>query len=67
MAGTVDIERVGAQLQAICDGARALESRYAKELLAVHPEYRDSARNLVHYLALRQSDIRELQRANGIF
>jgi pyruvate kinase len=29
--------------------------------LAVHPEYRDSARNLVHYLALRGSDIQELQ------
>ncbi len=27
----------------------------------MHPEFRDSARNLVHYLALRQTDISELQ------
>lgn len=28
---------------------------------AIHPHYRDSARNLVHYLALRQRDLRPLQ------
>jgi len=28
---------------------------------AVHPVYRDSARNLLHYLALRRQDIRPLQ------
>ena len=61
MANTVNIERVGAQLQAICDLAREFESRYAEDLLAVHPEFRDSARNLVHYLALRQTDVRSLQ------
>jgi pyruvate kinase len=61
VAKTVNIERVGAQLQAICDLAREFESRYAEDLLAVHPEFRDSARNLVHYLALRQTDVRSLQ------
>ena len=61
MANTVNIERVGAQLQAICDLALEFESRYAEDLLAVHPEFRDSARNLVHYLALRQTDVRSLQ------
>ena len=57
----MDIEKVGAKLQAISDRAREFESRYAEDLLAVHSEFRDSARNLVHYLALRQTDIRELQ------
>jgi pyruvate kinase len=57
----MDIEKVGAKLQAISDCAREFESRYAEDLLAVHPEFRESARNLVHYLALRQTDIRELQ------
>ncbi len=57
----MDIEQVGAKLQAISDRARDFESKYAEDLLAVHPEFRDSARNLVHYLALRQTDIRELQ------
>ena len=28
---------------------------------AIHPHYRDSARNLAHYLALRQHDLRSLQ------
>jgi len=28
---------------------------------AVHPHYRDSARNLLHYLALRRHDVRPLQ------
>lgn len=50
-----------AQLREIEKRCQASESRFAAELQAVHPEYRDSARNLVHYLALRESDIRELQ------
>ncbi len=49
------------QLQEIGERCQAFESKFAAELSAVHPEYRDSALNLVHYLALRESDIRELQ------
>jgi pyruvate kinase len=55
------IDRADAQLQAIAEKCRTLESRFAAELSAVHPEYRDSALNLVHYLALRDCDIRGLQ------
>ncbi|MDH3410690.1 MAG: hypothetical protein OEN51_15135, partial [Gammaproteobacteria bacterium] len=61
MANTVDIARVGAQLRAISDRAQDLESEFAEDLLAVHPEFRDSARNLVHYLAMRETDITDLQ------
>ncbi len=61
MSDHVDIGRLSEQLEAICGRAVALEAEYADELAAVHPEFRDSARNLVHYLALRQSDISELQ------
>jgi pyruvate kinase len=61
VSSRVDIERVSAQLQAISDLARDFESRYASELLAVHPKYREGAKNLVHYLALRETDIRDLQ------
>lgn len=32
------------------------------EVMAVHPDYQDSARNLLGYLALRRHDIRPLQR-----
>lgn len=41
--------------------ALALESEQADNIAAAHPERRISARNLAHYLALRQSDIRRLQ------
>jgi len=61
VANALDIEQVGFKLQAISDRARDFESKYAEDLLAVHPEFHDSARNLVHYLALRQTDIRDLQ------
>jgi pyruvate kinase len=57
----VDIKRLSDQLASICERARKLESDFSDELSAVHPEFRDSARNLVHYLALRQSDVSELQ------
>lgn len=61
MDNAVDIGRLSEQLQSIVKRARELESEYADELAVVHPEYRDSARNLVHYLALRQLDISDLQ------
>jgi len=37
------------------------EHTFAQELARVHPDHRVSARNLLHYLALRQSDLRPLQ------
>ncbi len=42
--------------------ALALEERHQAELQLVAADYRPSARNLLHYLALRQTDIRPLQR-----
>jgi pyruvate kinase len=38
-----------------------MESRFARQLANVHPAWRKSANNLVHYLALRHHDIRKLQ------
>jgi len=61
MVRHVDIERLSDQLESICECAKELESSYAADLLAVHPEFQGGARNLVHYLALRRSDISELQ------
>ncbi len=61
MAKTDKIALVDDQLRELIERCRKSEARYAAELLAVHPEYRDGARNLVHYLALRESDIQELQ------
>jgi len=61
VAKKVDISLVSAQLLEILERAREFETRYAEDLAAVHPRYRDSARNLVHYLALRKGDLRDLQ------
>lgn len=49
------------ELEAVCHAAARLERRFARELAEVHPTFRDSARNLVHYLALRDRDVRVLQ------
>jgi pyruvate kinase len=61
MAESIDIGQLRAQLLSICDDAIELESHYAEELAAVQPDYRDGALNLVHYLALRETDIHDLQ------
>lgn len=49
------------QLQVIRERAEELESRFEPELQQVHPRFFASARNLLHYVALRQFDIGELQ------
>ncbi|MDF9796769.1 pyruvate kinase [Catalinimonas alkaloidigena] len=41
--------------------ARELESRYAEQIEKVSPDAQDSARNLLHYLALRNKDISAYQ------
>ena len=61
MTNTVDIERVGLQLAAIRERALEYEQRYAEDIARVDARYRDSARNLLHYIALRKGDIRRLQ------
>ena len=40
---------------------REAESQWSGWLAAVAPEHRSSARNMVHYWAIRQCDLRELQ------
>ena len=61
MAKADSIAQADLQLQGISEQCRDSEARYADELSAVHPNYQACARNLVHYLALRGSDIQELQ------
>lgn len=59
--GGTDVECAFKELTAIrvemIDGAAMSQARLEK----VHPNYRDSARNLLHYLALRRRDLRPLQ------
>ncbi|MCO4810820.1 MAG: hypothetical protein KC572_04405 [Gammaproteobacteria bacterium] len=62
MASHADIEQVREQLRSIHDRATALEAKYATELSGVHPAFREGARNLVHYLALRKSNTHDLRK-----
>ena len=55
------------QIDAIRAHATELEHRFEAELAAVHPDYADSARNLLHYIALRQADVSGLQESLTAF
>lgn len=61
MAKDLDIRRLISRLEYICTLATKFESEYAADLAAVHPRFQDSARNLLHYLALRYEDLYDLQ------
>lgn len=54
-------ERLITPLRSLRDSAITLEKSLAAEIQLIEPAYRDSARNLLHYLSLRQNDIRNLQ------
>ena len=41
----------------------ALEKRFADEIQELHGSHQDSAKNLLHYMALRRHDLRQLQAA----
>ena len=49
------------QLEQIENEAQVLEKKYAKHLKKVHFANQKSTTNLIHYLALRNQDIRKLQ------
>ncbi|MFZ0790481.1 MAG: pyruvate kinase, partial [Chromatiaceae bacterium] len=55
------LERLKAQLGTLRDGALKLEESYRQELARIDPGHRASAQNLLHYLSVRQHDIRTLQ------
>ncbi|MFD2248340.1 pyruvate kinase [Pontibacter ruber] len=49
------------QLDTIHEEALELEKKFAGSVHKAHPSFRKSAKNLLHYLALRHRDIRDLQ------
>ena len=49
------------QLNLLCTEMLSLEASSSIDLAGVHPDHRASATNLIHYLALRRHDIRQLQ------
>lgn len=56
-----DLGAIIAELNGIALEMRALETRCAPRLSAIHPAWRASVGNLLHYLAMRRHDIRPLQ------
>lgn len=50
------------QLNRLLFHMREAEEKHQGRIGEVHPHYREEARNLLHYLALRNQDILELQR-----
>ncbi|MDX1980214.1 MAG: pyruvate kinase [Bryobacteraceae bacterium] len=55
------LERLIHSLTSIVKRCLHLEAHFAADLDLIAPEQRASARNLIHYLALRQHDLRPLQ------
>ena len=55
------LERLAEALAEVRAHALATERDLAPDVALVDPAYRASARNLLHYLALRQHDLREVQ------
>ena len=49
------------KVQRLVDYSHALETKCAKKIKKAHPKNKESAKNLVHYIALRQHDVRKLQ------
>ena len=56
------LERTLAATRDLRDRALQFEAEHVRELEAVEPRFHESARNLLHYLSVRQQDIRPLQR-----
>lgn len=56
-----EVDAVRQQLLALRDALTAIPPAVQPLLEGVHPNFHDSARNLVHYLHLRQQDLRSLQ------
>jgi len=56
-----ELKGLPSELQSIREDLVAREAEVSQLLDAVHPDNLPSARNLVHYVALRRNDIRELQ------
>jgi len=58
---TNDVKILIAKLTEILDFAKAEEEAQAHVLEGIQPAYRESARNLMHYMALRTFDLRDIQ------
>lgn len=60
-AHVLSLPELHAQLCTLRDSLYAAEAAAVDQIAAVQPQHRSSARNLVHYVAIRQHDLRPLQ------
>ena len=60
-----DLNNLLEHVEELLNQTQLLEEQYTTEIEAVHPDFKHSARNLLHYLALRNTDLRELQEKLG--
>lgn len=61
------LEKLLSEIDDLIDHISDREKKYADKIALVHPEYTDSARNLIHYFALRSRKINNLQKRLGNF
>ncbi len=61
MNGRDALDVLEADVRTVRDAMLAAETTRAAAIAATHPAHRRSAANLVHYLELRQHDVRDLQ------
>jgi pyruvate kinase len=61
MKASVEPKHLHAAVEALIERCLALEARHAPQIDAIPAAQRPSARNLVHYLALRAHELRPLQ------
>jgi pyruvate kinase len=61
MSGRDALDALEADVRTVREAMLAAEAARAAAIAAAHPAHRRSAANLVHYLALRQHDVRDLQ------
>lgn len=59
------IGRLIEQIDELVEDAREFERSFASELAKIHPNFEQSAANLLHYRAVRRHDIRDLQTRLG--
>ena len=51
-----NLQEINTQIDQILNKITDYETRYSQQILNVHPNYQKSAKNLIHYLALRSFD-----------
>ena len=62
----VDRASISAELAGLEELMRRLEKHRESDIMASDPAHRCDAVNLVHYLALWQGDVRDLQRCGSV-